>query len=309
MERVPVEREQVRRKMRLHQFGGRHRFPAPRRSGIRAAVKYFRDLYNIQRIEVLKGPNAMIFGRGGAGGVINRVLKEADGTSVGELTLQRGMFNDFRSAVDIGQAINDKVAVRFNGVYQNTDSYRNFVNIERYGFNPTVTFTPTAATKIALSYEYFHDRRTSDRGVPSQLGTPFPLRPYQTDPSTFFGNPDLNLARAHAHIGTAVLEHNFDSGLKVRNATRYASYDKFYQNIFPGGGPDAGAVNAAGTSSNLSAYNNETDRRNFFNQTDFTYKLDAGWSKHTLLASLEVGRQNGLSFRQDGFFNGTLSTI
>src|SRR5204862_5344891 len=49
-------------------------------NGIRDDVQYFRDLYNIQRIEVLKGPNAMIFGRGGAGGVINRVLKEADGT-------------------------------------------------------------------------------------------------------------------------------------------------------------------------------------------------------------------------------------
>jgi catecholate siderophore receptor len=77
-----------------------------------------------------------------------------------------------------------------------------------------------------------------------------------------------------------------------------------YQNIFPGG-----AVNAAGTSVNLSAYNNETDRTNLQNQTDFTYRIDAGLTRHTLLAGAELGHQNGLSLRQDGFFNGTDTTI
>ena len=77
------------------------------------------------------------------------------------------------------------------------------------------------------------------------------------------------------------------------------NYDKFYQNIFPGG-----AVNAGGhLGRNLSAYNNETDRQNLFNQTDLTYKLDAGWSSHTLLAGAEVGRQNGFRFVRTGFFN------
>jgi catecholate siderophore receptor len=277
--------------------------------GLRDDVQYFRDLYNINRIEVLKGPNAMIFGRGGGGGIINRVLKEADGVPVRELTLQGGQFNNKRAAIDLGQAVSDDLAVRFNSVYENSDSYRKFVNIERFGINPTTTYKPNDSTTVKLSYEFFHDHRTSDRGVPSQAaagvtpGPGNPLFPYRTDPSTFFGNPDLNFAKVDAHIATSVMEHDFDSGLKVRNATRFAAYDKFYQNVFPGG-----PVNPAGTSVNLSAYNNETDRQNLLNQTDFTYKIDAGWT-HTLLAGAEVGRQSGLSFRQDGFFNGVATSV
>ena len=281
-------------------------------NGIRDDVQYFRDLYNIYRIEVLKGPNAMIFGRGGGGGVINRVLKEADFVPIHEMTIQGGMFDSKRIAVDFGGPLNSVWVVpgmwtkappsavtsstwagRINAVYENSGSYRDFVHLERYGVNPTVTYRPNDQTWVKLAYEYFHDRRTADRGIPSQLG-----RPYPTSPSTFFGNPDLNYALVDAHIATAVVNHDTDSGLNIRNSSRYAHYDKFYQNIFPGG-----AVNAAGTSVNLSAYNNETDRQNIFNQTDLTYKLVLGWSRHTLLGGAEVGRQNGLSFRQDGYFN------
>jgi catecholate siderophore receptor len=278
--------------------------------GFRDDVQYFRDLYNINRIEVLKGPNAMIFGRGGGGGIINRVLKEADGVPVGELTLQGAQFNNKRAAIDVGQAVSDDLAVRFNSVYENSDSYRKFVNIERFGVNPTATYKPNDGTTVKLSYEFFHDHRTSDRGIPSQAvagvtpGPGNPLFPYKTDPSTFFGNPDLNFAKVDAHIATAVIVHDFGSGLKVRNGTRYATYDKMYQNVFPGG-----PVNPTGTSVNLSAYNNETDRQNLLNQTDFTYKIDSGWIRQTLLAGAEVGRQSGLSFRQDGFFNGTANSI
>lgn len=273
-------------------------------NGMRDDVQYFRDVYNLERVEVLKGPNAMIFGRGGGGGIINRVLKDADGVPVRELTVQGGEFNDKRVGLDIGQAINPGVAGRFNAVFEDSASYRNFVNIQRYGINPTFTFRPNDQTKVTLSYEYFHDDRTTDRGVPSQLGTGNPLRPYNTDPSTFFGNPDLNHARVDANIGTAVIEHEFDSGLKIKNSSRVAIYDKFYQNIFPGG-----AVNAAGTTVNLSAYNNQTDRQNLFNQTDLTYKFNTGFVKHTLLAGVEVGQQTGLSFRQTGLFNGVSTTL
>jgi catecholate siderophore receptor len=268
-------------------------------NGVRDDVQYFRDLYNISRIEVLKGPNAMIFGRGGGGGVINRVLKEADGVPIHELTLQGGQFNNKRVSIDVGDALTPTVAGRFNALYENSDSYRKFVNLERYGLNPTVTLRPNDSTKVQLSYEYFHDRRTADRGIPSQSG-----RPYPTDPSTFFGNPNLNYANVDAHIGTAVVEHETDAGLKIKNASRVADYEKFYQNIFPGG-----PVNAAGTSVNLSAYNNETDRQNLFNQTDLTYKLDFGLIKHTLLWGAEVGRQSGLNYRQDGFFNNVSLTL
>jgi catecholate siderophore receptor len=275
-------------------------------NGIRDDVQYFRDFYNLQRLEVLKGPNAMIFGRGGGGGVINRVLKEADGSTIREVTVGGNSYPGARVTTDIGQAVNENWAARFNAMYENTESYRDFVNLERWAVNPTVTFAPNDTTTVKLSYEHLHDRRTVDRGIPSQIrpGGALPLSPYSTSASTFFGNPNLNYALADVDIGTAVIEHDFENGLTVRNATQAANYNKFYQNIYPGG-----AVNVAGTSSNLSAYNNETDRANLFNQTDLTYKFDAGFTRHTVVFGGEVGRQSGLNFRHSGLFNGVSSTI
>src|SRR5207237_10817789 len=87
------------------------------------------------------------------------------------------------------------------------------------------------------------------------------------DRTAFFGSPALNLALANVNTGMAVIEHDFGNGLTVKNATLAAEYKKFYQNVYPGNGPLAGAVNPADTSFNRAAYNHETDRTNVFNQT------------------------------------------
>ncbi|WP_156635369.1 TonB-dependent siderophore receptor [Methylobacterium sp. Leaf123] len=263
-------------------------------NGIRDDVQYYRDLYNIQRIEVLKGPNAMIFGRGGGGGVINRVLKEADGVPTREIVAQGGQFANKRVALDVGDRISDSVFFRMNGVFEDTATYRDFVDIRRYGVNPTMTFLLGPQTTLRLSYEFFHDDRTTDRGIPSQFGRPYRYRDNRT---TYFGNPFLSPTYVNAHIATAQLDHVFENGVVMRSQSRIADYEKFYQNVFPGG-----AVNAAGTAVNISAYNSQTDRTNYFNQTDFTYQFLTGPVKHTLLGGFELGYQEGLSFRQEGFF-------
>jgi catecholate siderophore receptor len=269
-------------------------------NGIRDDVQYFRDLYNIQRIEVLKGPNAMIFGRGGGGGVINRVLKEADGVPFREVLVQGGQYWNKRVALDVSDRFSDTAFFRLNGVFEDTATYRDFVDIRRYGINPTMTFLLGPATTLKLSYEYFHDDRTTDRGIPSQFGRPYR---YRNNVSTYFGNPDLSYARVDAHIATATLDHLFESGVQMHSQLRFADYRKFYQNVFPGG-----PVNAAGTSFNLSAYDNESNRTNYFSQNDFTYKFETGPLRHTLLGGFELGYQEGLAFRQDGFFNSPAAT-
>ena len=81
-------------------------------------MQYFRDIYNTQSIEVLKGPSAITFGRGAGGGVLNRTLKEADGTRIYEATAQTGSCGDRRVTLDAGQAINENVAARFNAFYE-----------------------------------------------------------------------------------------------------------------------------------------------------------------------------------------------
>jgi catecholate siderophore receptor len=113
---------------------------------VRDDVQYYRDLYNVDRVEVLKGPNSMIFGRGGGGGIINRVTKEPGFTSFREVTAQFGSFGNKRFSTDLNQEINHKLAVRANGVYENSNSFRDFVGVERYGVNPTLTWAATNNT-------------------------------------------------------------------------------------------------------------------------------------------------------------------
>ena len=267
--------------------------------GVRDDAQYLRDLYNVDRVEALKGSNAMIFGRGGGGGVLNRVMKEPAWTPTGELTLQGGSFENRRATLDVDRVLAGWMAARFNGVYENSDMFRDHVRVKRQGINPTFSVLPSSErTKISLGYENFIDYRTADRGIPS-LGT----SPLATDISTFFGNPEVNFSRTRVNGGSASLMHVFGAAVNVNNHTRFASYDKQYQNVLPG------AVSADGRDVSMSAYNNAHDRTNVFNQTDVSYRAQTGAVAHTVLLGAELGRQQTDNFRNTGYFNDTSATF
>ncbi|MDL1867046.1 TonB-dependent siderophore receptor [Betaproteobacteria bacterium PRO4] len=271
--------------------------------GLRDDVQYYRDLYNIDRVEVLKGSNGMIFGRGGSGGVINRVTKEAGWKPVREIRAEFGSYSHKRVAADLNQPINEMISARINGLYENSNSFRDYVDLERWGINPTLTFMPTEKTRIVLSGEYFYDRRTADRGIPS-FGTVNGVvnsgRAINTGRSTFFGNPDDSTARVDAASFNSLIEHTFNDRITIRNRTRYADYDKFYQNVYANG--VATAEDATGTV-RLSAYNDTTRRENIFNQTDLLFRLDTWGISHEFMTGVEYGRQVTDNLRNTGFFN------
>jgi catecholate siderophore receptor len=260
--------------------------------GVRDDVEYFRDLYNLDRVEVLKGPNAMIFGRGGAGGVVNRVTRQANWAPVREISLQGGSWDNRRATFDLGDAITDSFAARITGMYEDSDSYRDGVVLERKGFNPTFAFSLGDATVLRLSYEYFDYDRTADRGIPSLDG-----RPFQTDESTFFGDPTQSPTNATVNQGSIVVDHAFSENVNLRNRTMYADYDKFYQNVYPG------AVDTLADTVTITAYNYQQLRENFFNQTDLTFSFDTGGVHHGFLAGMELGQQTTDNFRNTGYFN------
>ena len=266
-------------------------------NGVRDDVQYYRDFYNVERVEALKGPNSMLFGRGGGGGVINRVTKEAGFSSLREITIQGGSFGNKRFAVDLDQPLGDKVAFRINGLYENSGSYRNNVDLERYGVNPTATLIVGPKTAVKLSYEYFHDGRIADRGIPSFHG-----RPVDVPIETFFGDPNNSRVRAGVNLASAVVDHQAGR-FNIHNRTLFGDYDRFYQNYVPG------AVTADKNFVSISSYNNTTKRRNLFNQTDVTFTASTGAVRHTLLAGAEVGRQLTDNFRRSGFFNDTATSI
>jgi catecholate siderophore receptor len=258
--------------------------------GLRDDVEYYRDLYNIEQVEALKGP--MIFGRGGVGGVINRLSKQAAFDTFRSVSLQGGSYHNGRIALDVNQPLNDVAALRVNTLFEDTDTYRDDLSIRRYGINPTTTFRPSDATRITFGAEYFHDERTADRGVSSFAG-----RPLNTDPSDFFGDPGQSPTHSTVKAVSASFEHRFSDQFTLRNRTRYGNYDKKYQNVFPG------AVNTAGTAVQLTAYNNAMQRENLFNQTDLLFSLQSGNIRHSMLAGVELGRQVTDNFRNTGFFD------
>ncbi|MFC0678839.1 TonB-dependent receptor [Lysobacter korlensis] len=270
--------------------------------GIRDDVQYLRDLYNVEHIEVLKGANSMIFGRGGSGGIINRVTKQANWLAHDELEFQFGSHGRRRGVADFGRPISPDAAFRVVALYENSDTFRDHVEIERFGINPTFAVRFGENTTATFGYEYFRDDRTTDRGVPS-----FQLRPLAVDVETFFGDPELSFSDFESHAFTATVEHEFGNGMTLRNATRIASYDKFYQNVYPGAPSIVGGqrnlptVNADRTHLFLSAYNSGTDRENFFNQTDLV-KVFEGKVRHTVLVGAEIGRQETDNLRVNGFF-------
>ena len=267
--------------------------------GMRDDVQYFRDLYNVERVEALKGANALIFGRGVGGGALNRVTKSAQWTPTRELQLQGGSFGNRRSTLDVGAGVSERLALRLNGMYENSDLYRREVSVERYGINPTATLRLSPGTRVLASYERFKDDRTADRGIPSFQGAPLELG----SPRTFFGDPSASWSDALVNAGTVTFEHTAGSGLTVRNRSVFADYDKFYQNIFPG------AVNEAGTEVSISGYHAATDRRNLLNETEITYPLMAGGLRQILLGGVAVGRQVTDNFRRTAYFNGTATSV
>lgn len=257
--------------------------------GVRDDVQYYRDVYNIDRVEILKGSNGLAFGRGGAGGVINRVSKEAGWTPVREVNVSVGSYDHKRIALDVGGGLTSSVAGRVNVVSEDSDSYRDGVSVRRNGISPTLTLKPSDRTKVVLSAEYFNDLRVTDRGIPSQNGKPF-----KTDESTFFGNAEQSPTETTVRTVGMAIEHRFKNGVMLSNKTRYADYDKYYQNVYANGSVSGANMVA------LAAYHDDTQRQNVFNQTDLLVRATTGSIKHDLLLGTEFGRQDTENFRING---------
>ena len=261
--------------------------------GVRDDVQFFRDFYNVDRVEVLKGPNAMIFGRGGGGGIVNRVLKRPSLNPSRQATASGDGFGGFRLTGDVDQPFGDNFWVRLNAMYEDGDSFRRHVDLKRYGINPTAALLIGPDTRVDFGYEYFHDRRTADRGVPANGDEP--LKGFSR---TFFGDPDISFARVNANVATLAVEHRFAEGLTLRNRTMFGDYKKFYQNVF------ANSFNPATDLVALAGYNNLNNRRNLFSQTDLIWENRLAGIDQTLLFGFEVGREKSRNFRTTASFPG-----
>ncbi len=270
--------------------------------GVRDDVQYFRPLYNAQQIEVLRGPNALLFGRGGGGGVINRVQKTAIvGEQFTTLSLGADSFGSGVTSADWNAGLSDNVGFRLNGYYQSLENHRDFYEGNSFALNPTFTFELADATRATVSYEYVDDDRTVDRGVPSQNVDGGPDVPLIAFDDTFFGSADANRTTLEASILRSRIEHTFSDKLKANVTANYADYKKTYQNLYA----SEEVVVSGGSIAEveLDGYRDTTDRQNLILQANMVAEFDIGKMGHTFLAGFEVGNQETANARVDNLFS------
>lgn len=268
--------------------------------GLRDDIQYYRPLYNLQRVEVLRGPNAMIFGRGGGGGVINRVTKVPlfEPSLGGSLSIDS--FGTWYVDADLNQPLSQQIAGRLNAVYEDFGNHRDAYDGRLIAVNPALRFLPGEDTGIGLSYEYVDDERVVDRGVPSEAG-----RPLAGFRDTFFGVRGVNEMDFTGHIVRGTVEHRFTPDLTIVSRLLYADYDKAYRNAFAATPVTlAGGVRQVG----IEAYFDAFQRDNLFSQTDLVWEVSTGAIRHTLLAGIEYGDQDSANQRLNGFFDSGVPT-
>ncbi len=269
--------------------------------GVRDDLQYFRPLYNVEQIEILRGSNALLFGRGGGGGVVNRVQKKA---IVGEqfTSLNAGIdtLDAHSFEVDSNFGNQDRAAFRVNAYYQGLENHRDFYDGDSFAINPTLTFLLSDATTVQVSYEYVDDDRTVDRGVPSENRDNGPNVPLEGFEDTFFGSPDANKTTLEAHILRARVEHEFTDQLRGNVTMHYADYDKLYQNLYPS--DTVFVTNGTFPDVELDGYLDTTERENLIVQANLIGEFQTGGFGHTLLFGVEFGNQETTNARNDNVF-------
>lgn len=270
--------------------------------GLRDDVQYFRPLYNVERVEILKGANALAFGRGGGGGVINRVTKTAGPGNFGALSGGVDSFGAFAFEGDANGEISENAFGRIGVFYEDGRNHRDVFSLERFGATPTFTWQPGSATRLTLAYEYLRDFRVADRGIPS-----LNARPIAGFRDAFFGVEGLNESDLTAHIVRARIEHQFGNQLSISGQFSWGDYAKAYRNVFA-----ATAVSndprTRLASLGVEAYFDPTHRRNVFGQANVEWRAQTGPIGHVVLAGIEAGNAATENQRLNGFFDSSLLT-
>ena len=261
--------------------------------GVRDDVQYYRSLYNLEQVEVLRGPNALLFGRGGTGGIINRVTKKAVvGEDFGSVDVGTDTFGSLDLAFDYNVSGTDDSALRINVHTDSLANHRDFYDGERTGINPTMKFVMSDDTTLDLSYEYIDHERFIDRGIPTINGAP--------DESLIdivFGTPEINTTTVEATIFRGTLSHVFSDTRKGNLTVHKSSFEKMYQNLYASG--------YDGTLVTMDGYRDPTERDKLIISGNLVNEINVGSVKHTILVGAELIDTENNNLRYDTFWSTT----
>jgi catecholate siderophore receptor len=259
--------------------------------GVRDDVQYYRSLYNLEQVEILRGPNALLFGRGGTGGIINRVTKKAVlGDAFGSFDMGADTFGAFDFAVDYNVQTGENSALRINFHSDTLENHRDYYDGDRYGFNPTLRVQLSPQTTLDLSYEHADHERFIDRGVPTLNG-----EPVEAFEEIVFGDTDTNLTTLRADIYRANISHEFSDTQKGNFVIQYSDFAKMYKNYYASGYSGGNTFTADG-------YKDPTERTNLIISGNVVNEFQTGSVKHTLLVGAEIIDTENENFRYNTFF-------
>lgn len=253
--------------------------------GIRDDALYFRDLSNIERVEVIKGPAAVLYGRGSSGGLINRVTKKPQPGSFGELTLNLGSHDLKRVALDANGQAGDGIAVRVTGAHEDSGSYRDQGFVRRTSIAPSLAAKLGANTQLLVQAEHATDKRITDFGIPSYNG-----RPVDVAPGTYYGSGNArrdDTSSSRVSSLTFTFDHRFSDSLSLHNVTRRYTYDLDRNNTQPSGTVDTATMTVSRSRGHVTR-----EEDGWFNQTELSLRQTLAGLQHDWLAGVEIGRQN-----------------
>jgi catecholate siderophore receptor len=269
--------------------------------GVRDQGTYFRDTFNIEAIEVLKGPASIYFGRGSTGGIINQVSKAPRLDPFYDGTFNAGSGPYFRGTADVNQPLSPTISLRVNAMGQGADIVdRDHVKVSRQGFAPTLTFGLGTPTQVNLSYLFQHEDNIPDYGTPFFHG-----EPVRVDRDTWYGLTKDDYEKTYANVGTVSLNHRFSDALNLRSAVRYNNVRRDLDVSIPqtvcaapaNCGPGATVIGV-----NRSRPERHTTEGILDNQTDLTARFDTYGFKHTLGSGVELSweRFDNLRYASSG---------
>jgi catecholate siderophore receptor len=272
--------------------------------GVRDLGEYNRDLFATESIEVLKGPSALMFGRGSTGGLINQTSKIADLLPRQDAELTLGSFDKRRLTADVNVKTGDSSACRVVALAEDSGYYRYPQGQEKTGVAPSLRWGIGTGTEILLSYYYLKTKDVTDYGQPTlsaaatgtgQAGMP------PVDARKYYGFANHDFANYETSIATFRIDHRVSDLLSVRNTLRYARYERQSEStIATLRNTDAnGAAVTPATPLELLMVtrNHDTGRTRdndddaIINQTDLVWKFATGSVKHQLLTGLELSRE------------------
>ncbi|MBS69461.1 MAG: TonB-dependent siderophore receptor [Pseudomonas sp.] len=255
--------------------------------GLRDVGSQTREIFNVESIEVSKGPGSAYTGAGSTGGSLNLISKTAKQRDFGDASVTLGSDQTRRYTLDINRVLGDNVAGRLNLMKHEANvAGRDGVDVSRWGVAPTITFGFDTPTRATLSYYHLETDDMPDYGIPLTVATPGNpgRKPVSVDRDNFYGLESRDFRESTTDAGTIRLEHDLSESLTVSNTTRIArtTLDYIVTN------PDDSRGNVTNGLVSRSSKNRNSDTQSWVNQTDLTARFDTGSVEHTLVTGVEI---------------------